>query len=376
MTNEEFMNRINNGENLEGSGINESSGLLPKTDVYESTEPAAEKTFETDPVTEEPEAPAKMLDFEADPNIDNTPDNDGEIDFNKPISATVDEAMDAVNQPPKKNYPIRVPDDEVLETEISPEATDIDSDPDFEVVNISPADNVIADESKKIAATVGQIVEESAKPVKEEKNTSIVEASGVHLNTGKPKKKVKKDTAVPIDLNIAKKKKKKVNVVPIVIGSLIIALGVGFAGYKLMNTPKTPAETPKSAYENFVIDTNATDEAKQAPNTLASRNVYFAGIDNSVCDSNTIVYLENLPDNEDFMMKYQIYIIDEDGVKGSLIYETDLIPSGQHVDWKPSETLEPGEYTLAFDELPFMQSGNDWIPLTAGENQVILTILK
>lgn len=168
---------------------------------------------------------------------------------------------------------------------------------------------------------------------------------------------------------------KKNTAVLIALVILILAvLGVG--GYLVYQNMYKPEPAPvESGFTNLTLDTNANDE-KELQNPLSSRNVYFAGIDNSTCGPNTVIYLENLEENEDFLMKYQIYELEEDGSKGEQLFETDLIPSGQHVNWKPAETLTPGVHNVTFVELPFMPQGEDFIPLTAGENNVVLTIVE
>ena len=161
----------------------------------------------------------------------------------------------------------------------------------------------------------------------------------------------------------------------LLVALTIVMLGLGGAfGYMyFFRTPKP--EFTGTGYNNLTIDTAAAEEHETA-SPISSRNVYFAGIDNSTCNGDTIVYLENLPENDDFLMRYEIYTLTEDGQRKDMIHETDLIPSGKHVNWKPAEDLEVGVHHVAFVEQPFMQSGKDYIPLTAGENQVVLTIVE
>ncbi len=161
----------------------------------------------------------------------------------------------------------------------------------------------------------------------------------------------------------------------LLVALTIVLLGLGGAfGYMFFfRTPKP--EFTGTGYNNLTIDTAASEEHETA-GSISSRNVYFAGIDNSTCNGGTIVYLENLPENEDFLMRYEIYTLTEDGQRKDMIHETDLIPSGKHVNWKPAEDLGVGIHHVAFVGQPFMKSGKDYIPLTAGENQVLLTIVE
>ena len=129
---------------------------------------------------------------------------------------------------------------------------------------------------------------------------------------------------------------------------------------------------PDNSVTNLVIDTRATDEAKKAENPLADRQVYFAGIEDTVVSKTDTIELENLPANEDFVMRYVITDLDTN----EQIYETDLIPSGEHVNWTPAETLPPGTYNIAFTEIPFYPTGADdeFIPLTQGRNVIKLIV--
>ena len=86
----------------------------------------------------------------------------------------------------------------------------------------------------------------------------------------------------------------------------------------------------------------------------------------------TVVQLDNREENIDFLLRYEIY----DTGTGELVFETDLIPSGQHIDWVPGETLEPGEYTLNFLQIPYYPDpSGEYVALTQGSNQVNLAIL-
>ena len=125
---------------------------------------------------------------------------------------------------------------------------------------------------------------------------------------------------------------------------------------------------------NLVIDTNATDEERKQENPLSNRLVYFAGIDDTSFDRTGSIELLNLPENEDFLMRYIV----TDLATNEQIFETDLIPSGQRVYWTPGETLPAGEYDIAFTEMPYALSadGKDYVPLTQGRNVIKLIITE
>ena len=122
---------------------------------------------------------------------------------------------------------------------------------------------------------------------------------------------------------------------------------------------------------NMRLDTRATKEemAEDVPD-LSQRNVFFAGMEDTTIKKGGKISLENLEQNLDFYMKYKVY----DAGSDKLIYETDLIPSGERILWDPSEVLGIGEHTIAFLEEPYMQQGDGYIPLTSGKNIVNITI--
>ena len=126
----------------------------------------------------------------------------------------------------------------------------------------------------------------------------------------------------------------------------------------------------------FVIDDRGQDKAEvveSRKNPLSERNVFFAGYADATLTKSTAVALENLPDNEDFLMKYTV-INTEDG---TVVFETDLIRSGQCIVWIPGESLEPGTYQFQILQAPYYQSGEDeFIPLTAGTTDVCYEITE
>ena len=126
----------------------------------------------------------------------------------------------------------------------------------------------------------------------------------------------------------------------------------------------------------LVLDDRAQnkDEIIQTQkNPLDGRNVFFAGYADAILNRTTTVALENLPDNEDFLMKYTV-INTEDG---TVVFETNLIQSGQCVAWMPGETLEPGIYNLQILQSPYyLVDGENFIPLTAGTTDVCFEITE
>ena len=122
---------------------------------------------------------------------------------------------------------------------------------------------------------------------------------------------------------------------------------------------------------NLLIDTGATDEETEAVKALTDRNVYFAGMDNITADADTVIRLENLKENDDILISYTIL----DNGTGRELFHTDLIPAGQHVDWKPSESVEAGSYDICYVQNPVWQDGDgNYIPLTSADNMATLTL--
>ena len=124
---------------------------------------------------------------------------------------------------------------------------------------------------------------------------------------------------------------------------------------------------------NVAGDTvSSNDKASQETNPLFGRNVYFSGLSDSVLNKDTVVYLENLVDNQpDIYMQYEII----DKATGNLVYKTDLIPAGEMIVWVAADVLSPGAYDLIFRETPFWENGENYIQLTGGENEVHFTII-
>lgn len=140
--------------------------------------------------------------------------------------------------------------------------------------------------------------------------------------------------------------------------------------------PAEQEEKEANSGNVLVLDDRAQnkDEVVQAQkNPLDGRNVFFAGYADATLNLTTTVALENLPDNEDFLMKYTV-INTEDG---TVVFETNLIQSGQCVAWMPGETLEPGIYNLQILQSPyFLVDGENFIPLTAGTTDVCFEITE
>lgn len=166
--------------------------------------------------------------------------------------------------------------------------------------------------------------------------------------------------------------KKKI-VLSIVIAIVIIVLVcIGIACSR--PTEVTNITEKHSNGSVFIIDDRsvAKEDATQAiEDKLNNRSVYFAGYVDAKITKTSTVALENLPENEDFFLKYTI----TDSVTNDVVFETDLIASGQCVVWTPGESLEEGTHELQFLASPYYQDENGiFVPLTAGSSTVKYTI--
>lgn len=156
----------------------------------------------------------------------------------------------------------------------------------------------------------------------------------------------------------------------LIILLILLVLGLGGVIAYLLTRPKPVQESAPTG--NVMIDTRADSEKEEASNPLSDRMVHFSGIEDADVNADSVVYLENLPENEDFYMTYKI----ENADTGEVYEETGLIPSGEHVAWKVGEDItEPGEYHLNFHEAPYWIDPNgNQIALTSGNNQVTFTM--
>lgn len=144
----------------------------------------------------------------------------------------------------------------------------------------------------------------------------------------------------------------------------------------VVGTTATPTPSDNGGGQVFIIDEGAVDKSEYAEtkkNPLSGRNVFFAGYADATLNGSSTVALENLPENKDFFMRY--VITDKD--TNTVVYETNLIPSGQCIIWTPGETLKAGTYNLQFLAVPYYHDGNgNFQQLTSGCNDIVYTIVN
>lgn len=139
------------------------------------------------------------------------------------------------------------------------------------------------------------------------------------------------------------------------------------------NAVSAPVDTMESGFidaDDLVISTETVNSNEVNKDPLEDRKVFFYGYDDKTITKTTTIALCNPKENLDFYMMYEI--LDE---KGNVVFETDLIPSGQSLIWVPGETLSVGEHKLSFLYVPYYQnSDGTWRKLTSGNCEVTYTI--
>ncbi len=160
-----------------------------------------------------------------------------------------------------------------------------------------------------------------------------------------------------------------------VFGGVILAAALmvgGAVGVKyVIPTVQQPTEATSNKVQNLVIDTSA-GAISEASEALADRRVYFAGIQDGAISKSSPILLKNPEANEDIVLQYTIV---EEG-SDETIFQTDLIESNKAVEWIPGDYLAAGDHTLVFMEQPYYQTADGWLPLTAGNNSVTITIVE
>lgn len=106
---------------------------------------------------------------------------------------------------------------------------------------------------------------------------------------------------------------------------------------------------------------------------LKDREVLFTGIPSSVINKSTKVQLDNNEVNDDIYLQYTV----KDKDTGEVLFETDLIPSGQFVEWVPGDSnLHEGDNNILFVETPYIQIDEKWVTLTVGKNEAVFTLIN
>ncbi|MCR5101724.1 MAG: hypothetical protein K6B41_10260 [Butyrivibrio sp.] len=175
----------------------------------------------------------------------------------------------------------------------------------------------------------------------------------------------------------SKFKERKENRPLIVLIAAFIVMGAAIMAATLLpGIEKNTEVSAASEKGNLVVDTNATsteDDLSKVYEILKDRNVYFSGIQDCNVTKETNISLENLKENEEIFMTYTIYDEAE-----NVIFSTDLIPSGQAVNFEVAQYLCEGEHNLKVFAQPYYPTEaaeGGYLPLTSTSNMVKVTVL-
>lgn len=152
----------------------------------------------------------------------------------------------------------------------------------------------------------------------------------------------------------SKKKKTVKRVVTAVIALILLIGGLVFAPGLI--SPKGPGNVNLTTGEDIA-----------APVDLSDKYVSYAGIPDATISSESVVQLKNLEENDDIIMKFQVYEGDK------MLYETDYIPSGQYLNWEAGKELKNGAHNLSLVQTPMIEVDGEYIPLTSGTCEFTLT---
>ena len=140
--------------------------------------------------------------------------------------------------------------------------------------------------------------------------------------------------------------------------------------YKADSGQEMFTTTAAAGGQKLELDTRAMQQDSDVQEEVTSRNVFFAGIEDSVLYGEGRIALDNLPENEDFLMRYEVYDTESD----ERVFETGLIPSGERVYFDPYSVLEPGIYHLMFQAVPYLERNGEYLALTSGSNEVTIEL--
>ena len=124
---------------------------------------------------------------------------------------------------------------------------------------------------------------------------------------------------------------------------------------------------------NIVIDSRQKDmKAKEgALPDLSERFICFAGYEDCSVGEGERMVLVNLPENEDIYIAYTVYLADT----GEAVFETDLIASGNSVEWTVGEDLEPGEHRLSLYQVPYIRDNHgNFVELISASNEMTIFV--
>ena len=162
----------------------------------------------------------------------------------------------------------------------------------------------------------------------------------------------------------------------VAVGLVVVLLLLIFGGFLVksgkagLSEGQVEMNRTEVSAEDLSLDANLLSQDTAQDRSLSARNVYFAGIEDSVFYGVGKIALDNLKENGDFLMRYEVYDKDSD----MKLFETGLIPSGQRVFFDPYSVLKPGTYHLMFVAIPYMEQNGEILALTNGGNEVTIVL--
>jgi len=155
-----------------------------------------------------------------------------------------------------------------------------------------------------------------------------------------------------------KRKERTIIVILLLLLLFIVTGGIRYVHYLKDKQPVQPGT---------VTIQNSEESDQDKDNPLKGLYVTYSGITDNVIVEQTTVELENLKENGGIVMKFEVY------EKDKLIYKTDYIKSGTHVNWEAGKDLSKGEHTLRIVQVPQIKVDGKWVPLTSGTCECVLT---
>lgn len=152
-----------------------------------------------------------------------------------------------------------------------------------------------------------------------------------------------------------KKKKDRVRKLLIAIIAILLLL-IGFLVF-----------APKPAKDGGNVTLTTGEDIENEDNPLKDLYVTYAGITDATITDETVVQLENLKENGDIVMMFEVY------ENGKLIHSTDYVESGKFLSWNAGKELSKGEHKLQLVQIPKIMVDDEYVPLTSGTCEFVLT---
>ncbi len=160
-------------------------------------------------------------------------------------------------------------------------------------------------------------------------------------------------------INTEQKDDSKKKKFALIILLLLLLLGL-FAGGAYLYKKLMPQPT------GSIVIQNGEENADKKKNPLDGLYVTYSGITDATIEERSVVELKNLEENGDIIMKFEVY----EGSK--LVFSSDYIKSGEHINWEAGKDLSVGEHVLTVKQTPQIEVDGEFIPLTTGSCECTL----